>query len=156
MDDIDLKGVSKIGTVLAKPTEYTDDQVSAIARGIISESLEKKRENSVNLGKHVDNDWDAGAYIKDLYEQFLQTVQQGHELKHHSGVVLDPASVTFEKYLNLCLETLKYRREELKADLAREEIDLPIYNNAKMLADMSEEAISKYLEQGEVARLIGV
>lgn len=136
--------------------EYSDDELAAITRGILLESAEKERAGQVWVGKNLDNDWDEELYIKDLYEQFLQTVQQERPLKYHNGQTLNPKTTTFEEYLGLCLETLVYRREELKTELAKGDIDARIYNNAKMLAEMAEEALKKYLEKSETGRLIGV
>lgn len=136
--------------------EISDEKIASIVREIVTESEKKKRSNQVYVGKHLDDDWDDDAYISDLYEQMLQAVQQGAELKHRNGERLDVKTITFDKYLELCMETLKFRREHLQEELARGDIDQRIYGNAKMLADMAEGAIRKYQEKNSTARLIGV
>lgn len=136
--------------------DISDEKISGIVQEIMADTLKKERQNQVYVGKHLDDDWDEELYISDLYEQMLQAVQQGAQLKHRNGERLDVKTLTFDKYLELCMETLDIRREELKLELARGDINQRIYNNGKMLADMAEQAIRKYQEKNETARLIGV
>jgi len=136
--------------------DLSDDQISSIAREIINQKIDEERQGQVYVGKHVDDDWDAELYVNDLYEQMLQACQQEAKLKHRDGQTLNIKTLTFEKYLHLCLESLEYREEHLKTELDRGDIDLPIYNTGKMIAEMSIAAIRKYLERSDTARLIGV
>lgn len=136
--------------------EMSDDQIANIAREIITDKLKQEQADQVYIGKNVDNDWDNDGYIHDLYEQFLQTIQQDKKLKHRGDATMDVRTITFVKYLELCLETLSIRRIELKEELELRKITLPIYNSGKMIADIAEEAIRKHLEKSPTARLIGV
>lgn len=104
--------------------------------------------------KVVVNDWNDELYVNDLYEQFLQTVQQ--EAKNKFSNITYDQSFTFEGYLKDCMSTLKWRRQELTQELARNDIDLRTYNNAKSVIEMSEGAIVKYLEKNDTMRLITI
>lgn len=136
--------------------DLSDEKIATITREIMADSLKRERESQVFVGKHLENDWDDELYVRDLYEQMLQAVQLNSELKHRNGQKLNVRTLTFVEYLGFCLETLTHRRDELKVELDRGDINLPIYNNGKMLVDMAEQAIKKYLEKNETAKLIGV
>jgi len=83
---------------------YSEEQLSNIAEEIVEHS-KKSRADSHYLGKHVKDDWDDELYIHDLYEQYLQTVQQERPNKF-TGAVLDTKTSTFTQYLRSCLQTL--------------------------------------------------
>ena len=133
---------------------YSEEQLSNIAKEIV-ENSKKSRADSHYIGKDVKDDWDDELYIHDLYEQYLQTVQQEHPNKF-TGEVLDTKTSTFTKYLRSCLQTLKWRRGHLQTELERGDIDHRIYNNGKAIADMAESAIKLYLEKTETQQLIGI
>lgn len=127
-----------------------------IADEIMQEKSAVDRANQTWLGKHVHNDWDDDEYVQVLYDQFMQTVQQGLVNKFtQKPYLVDKAN--FKDYLRDCLDTLKWRVEtELQRELAFAEIDMRTYQNGKGLADMAEGAIRKYLDKTETQQLIGV
>lgn len=112
--------------------------------------------STVHFGgrKTIVDDWDPDEFIKDLYEQYLQSVQQDKSSKL-TKVVFDENS-TFESYLQECLKTLKWRKIDLKREWLEDAYDVRIYQNGKMLIEMSESAINKYLEKPFALRLISV
>lgn len=126
---------------------YSETELAQIAAQI-QRHAEKRKAQTVNLGKDIKNDWSDEGYIATLYDDiYLKAVQQEYVGQQ----------VTFEQFLQKCLTTLNWRiNEELPAELAREDIDLPIYNNAKMVGEMARAAITKYLERSDTQRLIGV
>jgi hypothetical protein len=134
---------------------YTEDELQRISDQIMADAARKEQASALWLGKNIRDDWDDDLYVQDLYENYLKTVQQGHTNKL-TGEQLDPKTSTFEKYLRECLATLTWRRGELVNELARNDIDMRVYGNAKDVADRAEAAIHKYLQKNETARLIGV
>lgn len=131
---------------------YSDVELDSIAQRIVADS--KPKLDTVNLGKQVRDDWDDDGYIQQLYEDFLSAVQMGALRKADS--LPYGATSTFEGYLRDCQSTLVWRRGELTRELSLCVIDNQTYNNAKMVIDMSEAAITKYFEKTETGRLIGV
>lgn len=133
----------------------TDGDLQKIADQIIQESGEAKqnllenefRNHTMLSGKYVRDDWDDSEYIATLYDDvYLKCVQQGHR----------DQSWTFDQCLSECLQTLEWRRLELKRELALAIIDQRTYQNALAICDMAEGAIKKYRELPERIQLIGV
>lgn len=96
--------------------------------------------------KERPDDWDPEAFIGDLYEQFLQAAEQ-------SKISLGS---TFEGYLRKCLETLEWRKQELKREHNFAVIDRDTLGNATDLANRAIAAIKKYLDLPDKDRLVRV
>jgi len=105
-------------------------------------------------GKEVRISWDDDEYIVLMYEMWLQAVQQEKSQKETGKAYT--VYGTFEEWLKDALQTLDMRRKELRAQMNMDDLDLNTYNNAKMTADLAEEAIKKFLEKPPTKRLIGV
>lgn len=107
----------------------------------------KEPDNLVYFDKRVrPDDFDADGLIIDLYEDFLRAAQQ-----EYIGL-----GSTFEGWLKRCVETLKWRKDELSKEFHFSLIDERTYRAANDLADRSIEAVTKYLELPDAQRLIGV
>ena len=130
----------------------TPDQVAEYA----------SKPDTMDLGVQVPNDWDDELYIVELYEMYLQAVEQSRSshvkvIQFTDGIQNYDRRTEFEKWLGDCLKTLQWRVDvELENERRDGHIDQRIYANAKTLAEMSMRAIRKYLEKPWRLRLIGV
>lgn len=122
---------------------------------ILPTSLEEDRGAYLNFsGKRVMVAWDNDLYIQDLYEMWLEAVQQ-EKAEKATGKPYTPAGI-FEDWLKDCLKTLRVRKVELSQQMNADDLDANTYQNAKMTAELGEEAIIKYLEKTPTQRLIGI
>ena len=124
--------------------------------------LEKFAPETMDLGlQKVTLDWDAAGFLCELYEQYLSAVQQNRSssvkiIEFTGGVHGYGRKTTFEEYLRDCLRTLAWRRTELEREHVAGLVDLKVRANGLQIIEMSEEAISKYLEMSDRQRLIGI
>lgn len=136
-------------------TAYSDAQLDSIAKEIVGRDTAKARENQTFFGKYCEDNWDNELFIsEECYENYLRAVQQGAKNKYTQRPYTRHGE--FEDFLKDSLETLRFRLEELASEVSWNLIDHRTYNNAKMVNEMAMEAISKYLELPETARLIGI
>jgi len=120
----------------------------------ITPEVVREPDTPASFKQAIKEEWDAEKFINEMYEQCLQAVDQGEY----------PPSTTFEKYLRDALTTVRENlvqaRElyESQKDsiLTINPMTLQEYNMAKEVAEMTEEAIRKFLERPRNMRLVAI
>lgn len=135
---------------------------------VTQEDVEKfapRMAKTINLGPQIRDDWggDKEGFVGEMYEQYLQAVQQGKCMdmgaaRHANREVRKyDRNCTFEDYLRDALDVIKYRLEvELDRELRRGTINVVIRDNNKSVAEACIRAIRTYLEGSPRERMVGV
>jgi hypothetical protein len=158
LNEIQSEGLS-LESMMAKPAvdlNVTVEDVEEFAPGLVK---------TINLGKAVTVDWDGNEeqHIGDMYEQFLQAVQQGKRLHKEIARWAGKThykydrNTTFEAYLQDCLISIRWNiAVQIERDLVAGRINIAIRDEARSIGEGVMRAISKYLEGTPKERLIGV
>lgn len=95
--------------------------------------------------------WNDEEYIEELYNQYSMSIANCRGQTDFFGIDVDRVTglkvseMTFNQYLQSCLETLKLRRQDIRDELEMGLLFQKEYEALELLIDLQEEAISKYL-----------